>query len=311
MMLMPSERLRHAVIHNNLAIVQRLLRRFPSLLYNTDLDNGWTSLHYAAYHGNFEICVFLCSLGHDAAEISLDTEEHTPLHLSSMANREQTIHFLAQKFPYTIDWVTSADKTVSYTALLLAAEAGHDASVNILLDFGADIDKPDSQGNRAIHYASQSGYKKVMRMLVDRGADYKSPNLSGWTPMDYCFSIQTRTFFSSITIEIERRQEAELRKKLLEKKLSAERPLSFSKMTEAPPHPSVPRPSVDTGRSSPTLVQEPVTAPASIDGTDTQPITPLPQDYDSVISTPAPSPFAQGYCPTPPPIPTSPPPPPG
>ncbi|KAJ8100488.1 ankyrin repeat-containing domain protein [Lipomyces tetrasporus] len=220
----PSSRLRRAIISNSHTIVERLIRRFPDLLLNTDMTNGWTSLHYAAYHGHFEICVYLTLLGHDADEISLDTLGYTPLHLSALKNHEQTTHFLAQKFPHTLDMPTSSSKTVGYTPLILASKEGNDASVNILLDFGAEIDKSDSEGSRAIHFASEFGHKKVMKTLIERGADYKSSNLLGWTAMQYSFSSSSRSYLSAITLEVERRHDAELRQKALEHKLSLERP---------------------------------------------------------------------------------------
>ncbi|KAK9467794.1 ankyrin repeat-containing domain protein [Lipomyces arxii] len=223
-MQMPSSRLRHAIIDNNLAIVERLIRRFPELLVNADITNGWTSLHYAAYHGHFEICVYLTSLGHDLAEISFDIQGYTPLHLAAMRNHEQTIHFLAQKFLQTLDFTTNAKKTPGYTPLILATKEGHDASVNLLLDFGAEIDKADVFGNRPIHYASEYGHQKVMKSLVERGTNYKTKNKLGWSPIEYSFSIQTRSYLSAITLEIERRKEAELKKRLLDQKLMLEKP---------------------------------------------------------------------------------------
>ncbi|KAK9368749.1 ankyrin repeat-containing domain protein [Lipomyces kononenkoae] len=222
----PSSRLRKAIINNNLAIVERLLRRFPALLVNADITNGWTSLHYAAYHGHFEICVYLTSLGHDLNEISLDTLGYTPIHLSAMKNHEQTTHFLAQKFPHTLDMLTSSTKTIGYTPLILASREGNDASVNILLDFGAEINKSDYEGNRAIHFASEYGHKKVMRTLIERGADYKTPNLLGWTALQYSFSSSSRGYLSAITLEVERRHDMEQKLKALEHKLMLEKPIA-------------------------------------------------------------------------------------
>ncbi|KAK9452761.1 ankyrin repeat-containing domain protein, partial [Dipodascopsis uninucleata] len=201
----PSSRLRCAIVRNDVAIVKRLLKRFPELLENADDRNGWTSLHYAAYHGHFEICVHLASLGHDANEISSDRDGYTPLHLGAMRNWERTVHFLAQKFPETIDFKTATGKTAELTALVLAAREGHDATVNVLLDFGADVDGADKFGNRAIHYASAYGHRKVLRTLVERGADYKRRNTLGWTAQQYSFSSSTWSYLNIITLESDKR----------------------------------------------------------------------------------------------------------
>ncbi|KAK9479522.1 ankyrin repeat-containing domain protein [Lipomyces japonicus] len=225
-----SIRLRQAIIKNNLEIVKRLLRRFPDLLLNTETSNGWTSLHYAAHYGHFEICVYLASIGHDANEISVDIEGYTPLHLASMQNREQTIHFLAQKFPTTLDKATTPVKTVGYTALILASREGHNASASLLLDFGADINKPDAEGSRPIHYASEYGHRMVIRTLIERDADFKAKNNLGWTPLQYASSTATWSYLNAIMTEVEKRQKAEQKKKLLESKLRLERPSRSSSL---------------------------------------------------------------------------------
>ncbi|KAK9475328.1 ankyrin repeat-containing domain protein [Dipodascopsis tothii] len=222
-MLEPSVRLRQAIINDKLSIVQRLLRRFPDLLTNPDPGNGWTSLHYAAYHGHFDICVVLTSLGHDSTEISLDVTGHTPLHLSALKNREKTVHFLAQKFPEVIDWRTSPSKTVGYTALILASKEGHGASASILLDFGASVDLGDLEGSRPLHYAAAYGHRKVIRTLVERGADYKTPNFLGWTPLSFSFSVSTWNYLSSLMLERDNDKKRKLKQKQLEDKLRLEK----------------------------------------------------------------------------------------
>lgn len=164
--------------------------------------------------------VILTQLGHDAAEVSLDSSNCTSLHLAALKNHEQTIHFLAQKFPSTID---STSTPLGYTPLILACDNGHDASVNLLLDFGANPEKPDILGNTPLHHAVEYGHRKVIRSLLERGANYKSTNTAGWMPSQYSFSVSIKSFLNNLTIEIERRADEQIKKEMLQQKLLAEK----------------------------------------------------------------------------------------
>lgn len=99
----PSTRLRDAIIEGNLLIVKRLLRRHPELLTNINPANGWSSLHYAAYHGRYLICVHLIQLGHDKHEIIKTFKGNTCVHLALINGHEQTTHLLLQHFPRFIN----------------------------------------------------------------------------------------------------------------------------------------------------------------------------------------------------------------
>lgn len=176
-----SQRLREAIRHNKLATVSLILERYPRLIENRDLSNGWTNLHYAAYHGHYQICVELITRGHDKKEVSLSIDRCTPLHLAALKNREQALHYLAQHIQRSIDW----QNIRGHTALYVAAECGNDPCVNILADFGAQLDIGDLRGTRPLHVAAAYGYVKVLRTLVDRGADGMTPNDEGWSPSDF------------------------------------------------------------------------------------------------------------------------------
>lgn len=201
-----SERLRLAIAHDKLAVVRRLVRRYPDLLENVDAANGWSSLHYAGYHGRYEICVFLVQQGHDREEISLAHDRSTPLHLAASQNHEQTVHFLAQHIPRSLNWV-NADRE---TALMVATRHGHDPSINLLLDFGADIDRPGKAANRPIHIAAAYGHVKTLRTLVERGADVQTPNAEGLRPVQYCSNYQVQDYLQSL---IHEKSEADKRRR--------------------------------------------------------------------------------------------------
>lgn len=195
-----AQRLRYAVSHNKLPTVKLILEKQPELLVNTNISNGWSNLHYAAYHGHYQICVYLVNLGHDRDEISRNHHNDTAMHLAASQNQEQTLHYLAQHYSRAIDWL-NADH---HTPLMLAVICGHDPCVAILLDFGADIDRGDAFNTRPIHVAAARGHVKIIRTLVDRGADTVTLNDKGWSPLDYSSTFQVRGYLNTLVKELRR-----------------------------------------------------------------------------------------------------------
>ena len=57
------------------------------------------------------------------------------------------------------------------TALMFAAESGHDASVDSLIQSGADVNFSDSDGATALLLAVQMGYDKCVDLLIKTGAN--------------------------------------------------------------------------------------------------------------------------------------------
>ncbi|KAF2129621.1 ankyrin [Dothidotthia symphoricarpi CBS 119687] len=75
------------------------------------------------------------------------------------------------------------------TNLHIAAEAGHDSLVGLLLGSGYTVDALDSDGNTALHRASLGKHVKVMLRLLKHGANPNSVNVHGWTPVHMAFSL--------------------------------------------------------------------------------------------------------------------------
>lgn len=195
-----SDRLRQAIIDGRVATVALILGRQPRLLKNTDSTNGWTSLHYAAYHGHYEMCKLLIERGHDRFEVSLTHDRCTALHLAAARNRERSLHYLAQHLERSIDWKNQRHET----ALMVSVAHGNDPCVNLLLDFGADIECGDLDGTRPLHVAAAMGHVKILRTLLDRGADAASPNALGWMPADYSSSVHVQTYFKTLIEDLKR-----------------------------------------------------------------------------------------------------------
>lgn len=93
----------------------------------------------------------------------------TALFIAASAGHESVVHLLLSN---------GADPNHSNqsgeTALLLASSGGHEPLVQLLLDNGADPCISDNDGNTALFSAAGEGHEPVVQLLLDRGVD---PNL--------------------------------------------------------------------------------------------------------------------------------------
>jgi hypothetical protein len=68
-----------------------------------------------------------------------------------------------------------------------AEDAGTDTerleAVKLLLEWGADVNAIDKNGETALHGAAYTGCRPCITVLVDRGARLDVKNVLGWTPL--------------------------------------------------------------------------------------------------------------------------------
>ncbi|EFY94395.2 Ankyrin repeat-containing domain protein [Metarhizium robertsii ARSEF 23] len=70
------------------------------------------------------------------------------------------------------------------TALLVAAENGHNAIVRLLLNYGANYELKDRiYSQTLLSWAAEKGNKAIVELLLDKGADVKSKDEYGRTPL--------------------------------------------------------------------------------------------------------------------------------
>ena len=70
------------------------------------------------------------------------------------------------------------------TALMWAAANGHGDCVRALLDWGAEVNKANSDGNTALHCAAKRGALDCVRLLAEGGADQSLRNAQGKTALE-------------------------------------------------------------------------------------------------------------------------------
>lgn len=201
MLLDPSIRLREAVTAGNLLIVKRLLRRFPDYLTNIDPTNGWTSLHYAAYHGWYLICVYLIQLGHDKREMMRTFKGNNCVHLAMMNGHEQTTHLLLQHFPQHIDRPGQHGRTPVHIACL----HNYYQCLSLLMGVGAKLKLPDDDGETPLHICLEYGSINCMKMLIFNGgvADDNVKNNYHWRPSDVAETFELGKQYAKLLKESE------------------------------------------------------------------------------------------------------------
>ena len=101
----------------------------------------------------------------------------------------------------------------SFTPLILAAQMGNIEVANILLDYNADIDKANNDGDRPLTEAIYSSKIGVLKVLLERGADPHMANKLGNTPIKIAENV--RKFLTQKTdIEINKKIIEEINKYL-------------------------------------------------------------------------------------------------
>ena len=65
-----------------------------------------------------------------------------------------------------------------------AAKGGSASCVRILIDHGAQINKPEKYGENALMVASKKGYTDVVDVLVRNNADVRAKDVDGNTALD-------------------------------------------------------------------------------------------------------------------------------
>ena len=78
--------------------------------------------------------------------------------------------------------IDSTDEA-GWTALMFAANAGHDAVVRLLLNAGASVHLENGAQDTALHLAAERGRTETARLLLEAGADFMARDADGRTPL--------------------------------------------------------------------------------------------------------------------------------
>jgi ankyrin repeat protein len=154
-------------------LMKELLKR--GMDPNESASNNRTPLHIATAYG-FKDCVDLLLEG--GADVnSKDEDGSVPLWEAILGRHEQIAKLL---------WDNGANlRSGSVGSFLCIAAQNRDLEMlNDLLNYGADINATNGDGNTALHVAisNSNGLTEVVKYLLDHGADMNKTDSSGWTP---------------------------------------------------------------------------------------------------------------------------------
>ena len=210
----PSVRLRNAIIEDNYFITSRLLKRFPSLIDNIDPSNGWSNLHYSAYHNHYQIKELLLKEIHrrfmhslsgssekgalhsgkpvyttqitDEDEIKMSFKKRTVLHVACSGDAAATLILLLSYFNVCLDQRDDNGYTPSHICCI----KGYPKCLAILLEHNAYPNIQDKDGDTPLHKAFQFSHMDCIELLISHNADDQLYNNMGWKPTDVAFDSQ-------------------------------------------------------------------------------------------------------------------------
>lgn len=160
-----------AIIHSQPECIQYFVDNGVDA-HERNKDNK-TPLMIAAAEGNIEICELLIGLGAkfedgDAQVVLFEAAETGNL-------TARIFDFLKQHGSN----INGAKSNSGKTALMIAAENGHEEVCRLLIEKGADVNISDQLGDSALSIAASNGLSNVCARLIKHGADVNKPVASG------------------------------------------------------------------------------------------------------------------------------------
>ncbi|KAK2146160.1 hypothetical protein LSH36_628g03062 [Paralvinella palmiformis] len=173
--------LQWAASHGNISLAELLLAH--------GADINWigmyfhTAVHYAAIADKPAMVHWLLDRG---AEININGDGRTPLHIAAVRGNEQIVRSLVEHSARL-----DTRDNFHFTPISLACLRGHLAIVRYLMDArppGVAYDLPE-----CLRKASESGHVSVVRYLLEQGADVNVANPAGETALGLAAKGQCQT----------------------------------------------------------------------------------------------------------------------
>ena len=159
--------------------LRALLDETPELIDRAD-GRGMTALMAAAHGGHAAVVKDLLERGADVT--CRDDRGVSALDYAIREDRlEVVLAILAQHAGQVVNAVGPSGKT----ALMVAAETGHDSCAHVLLEAGAVVSAHDNAGVTALMRAAKNGHGQVALILLEAKADQNKAMSDGFTALMY------------------------------------------------------------------------------------------------------------------------------
>ena len=190
------ESLRALVYQKRFDTIKSRIEKTPSLLH-TRFNRNQNLLHYSITRCDLSFVQYLVEQG------------LSPTELDSSGNNLLIRYFLRERSNFYFDsnvlrYLLDLGFDVNYrpeiqkghpghSAIELAAMRGNAETIQILVDYGADIHMRSRNGETPLHRAvgrsSNSNYQEIINALIELGADVDAETHLGHTPLHYARDI--------------------------------------------------------------------------------------------------------------------------
>ena len=175
-----SGEIHEAIARHDAQAVQQILKSNAGSIAQRDNAN-FTPLHLAAMGGDLEICKMLIVAGANVEDSTDGSAASQPV--DAVAAQGKPVNQLSPGNQASV--FNAAGLSGGFTALQLAAQAGHKKVVEYLLSIKADPNKRDPLKHTALHIAITNDHPEVALLLISKGADINVKESHGMTPLHY------------------------------------------------------------------------------------------------------------------------------
>ncbi|EAY05397.1 ankyrin repeat protein, putative [Trichomonas vaginalis G3] len=143
---------------------------------NEKIEEGWTALHFAAFHNSKDTANFLILHGTNINEKNING--NTALHVAAFHNSKDTAKLLIS---HGVN-INEKDK-FGNTPLYTAAYYNSKDTVNLLISHGANIHEKDKFGSTPLYPACMYNSLETVKLLISHGANINEKNKYGVTSL--------------------------------------------------------------------------------------------------------------------------------
>lgn len=197
---------------------------------------GNTPLHHAAAQGHLEILKTLIEHNRRTGYNYINTKNKadlTPISIAARNGQEVIVRYLLKKGAQFQQTKLYQNSPYLYntlnTPLMLAAQGGHLSTVQLLLEYKANIDDKNQHGQTALHLAAEAQQKDVVFELLRQGADLHALDNQGHPPL---LLIQDQEWLKKILLELKLAEEASNEMITLQRNATDPFPYEYARMSE-------------------------------------------------------------------------------